>query len=74
LFSCKFQTKQGDYAADQALYTVEAKVYEPNGYNLYNMAGNVSEWTDHDPNAMNMFLNEPNVLDASNKPGGSRWF
>jgi hypothetical protein len=23
LFSCKFQTKQGDYAADQALYTVE---------------------------------------------------
>jgi hypothetical protein len=21
--SCKFQTKQGDYAADQALYTVE---------------------------------------------------
>jgi formylglycine-generating enzyme required for sulfatase activity len=36
----------GDYAADQALYTVEAKSYEPNGYNLYNMAGNVSEWTD----------------------------
>jgi hypothetical protein len=36
---CKFQTKQGDYAADQALYTVEAKSYEPNGYNLYNMAG-----------------------------------
>jgi formylglycine-generating enzyme required for sulfatase activity len=49
LFSC-FQTKQGDYAADQALY-VEAKSYEPNGYNLYNMAGNVSEWTDssYDP-------------------------
>jgi hypothetical protein len=22
----QFQTKQGDYAADQALYTVEAKV------------------------------------------------
>ena len=32
--------------ADQALYTVEAKSYEPNGYNLYNMAGNVAEWTD----------------------------
>jgi hypothetical protein len=28
------------------LYTVEAKSYEPNGYNLYNMAGNVAEWTD----------------------------
>jgi formylglycine-generating enzyme required for sulfatase activity len=68
LFSCKFQTKQGDYAADQALYTVEAKSYEPNGYNLYNMAGNVSEWTDssYDPH-MNMSSMNPNVLDASNK-------
>jgi formylglycine-generating enzyme required for sulfatase activity len=35
-------SQAGDYAADQALYTVEAKSYEPNGYNLYNMAGNVS--------------------------------
>jgi hypothetical protein len=23
-----------DYAADQSLYTVEAKSYDPNGYNL----------------------------------------
>jgi formylglycine-generating enzyme required for sulfatase activity len=70
LFSCKFQTKQGDYAADQALYTVEAKSYEPNGYNLYNMAGNVSEWTDssYDPNAYEYVSSmNPNVLDASNK-------
>ena len=28
--------------ADQALYTVEADAYEPNDYDLYNMAGNVS--------------------------------
>ncbi|MBT8222777.1 MAG: formylglycine-generating enzyme family protein, partial [Eudoraea sp.] len=32
--------------ADAALYTVEAKSYEPNDYNLYNMAGNVAEWTN----------------------------
>jgi formylglycine-generating enzyme required for sulfatase activity len=25
---------------------LKQKSYEPNGYNLYNMAGNVSEWTD----------------------------
>jgi formylglycine-generating enzyme len=46
-----FKPLRGDYAADQALYTVEAKSYEPNDYNLYNMAGNVSEWvhSSYDP-------------------------
>jgi formylglycine-generating enzyme required for sulfatase activity len=54
-----------------------AKSYEPNGYNLYNMAGNVSEWTDssYDPNAYEYVSSmNPNVLDASNKQGSSRWF
>ena len=37
---------RGDYAADHALYTVEAESYGPNDYNLYNMAGNVSEWVN----------------------------
>ena len=41
-----FKPNRGDYAADGALYTVEAKSYEPNDFNLYNMAGNVSEWTE----------------------------
>ncbi len=52
-FLANFKPNRGDYAADQALYTVEAKSYDPNGYNLYNMAGNVSEWTDtsYEPNA-----------------------
>ena len=39
-----FKPLRGDYAADQALYTVEADAYDPNDFNLYNMAGNVSEW------------------------------
>jgi len=52
-FMANFKPLRGDYAADQALYTVEAKSYEPNDYNLYNMAGNVSEWVNssYDPAA-----------------------
>ncbi|MCO5725731.1 gliding motility lipoprotein GldK [Robiginitalea marina] len=45
-FMANFKPQRGDYAADAAMYTVEAKSYEPNDYNLYNMAGNVSEWTN----------------------------
>lgn len=50
-FMANFKPLRGDYAADQALYTVEAKSYEPNDYGLYNMAGNVSEWvfSSYDP-------------------------
>jgi formylglycine-generating enzyme required for sulfatase activity len=73
----QISNQTGDYAADQALYTVEAKSYEPNGYNLYNMAGNVSEWTDssYDPNAYEYVSSmNPNVLDASNKRKVVRWF
>src|SRR5690606_3897266 len=44
-FMANFKPLRGDYAVDEALYTVEAKSYEPNDYDLYNMAGNVSEWT-----------------------------
>jgi formylglycine-generating enzyme required for sulfatase activity len=46
--------------------TVEAKSYEPNGYNLYNMAGNVAEWTNssYDPNAYEYVSSmNPNVQD-----------
>ena len=69
-FLANFKPNRGDYAADEALYTVEAKSYEPNGYNLYNMSGNVSEWTDsaYDSNAYEYVSSmNPNVLDASNK-------
>ncbi|MBT8205721.1 MAG: gliding motility lipoprotein GldK [Eudoraea sp.] len=45
-FMANFKPQRGDYAADAALYTVEAKSYEPNDFNLYNMAGNVAEWTN----------------------------
>lgn len=50
-FMANFKPLRGDYAADQALYTVEAKSYDPNDYGLYNMAGNVAEWvfSSYDP-------------------------
>jgi len=69
-FLANFKPTRGDYAADEALYTVEAKSFEPNGYNLYNMAGNVAEWTDssYDPNAYEYVSSmNPNNTDTSNK-------
>ena len=52
-FLANFKPIRGDYSADQAMYAVEAKSYLPNDFNLYNMAGNVSEWTEssYDPGA-----------------------
>ncbi len=69
-FLANFKPSRGDYAADNALYTVEAKSFQPNGYNLYNMAGNVSEWTDtsYDASAYEFVSTmNPNVPDTSNK-------
>lgn len=69
-FMANFKPVRGDYAADQALYTVEAKSYEPNDYNLYNMAGNVSEWVNasYDPNSYEYFSTiNPSVNDENNK-------
>lgn len=69
-FMANFKPQRGDYAADQALYTVEAKSYEPNEYNLYNMAGNVSEWTNssYDPGAYEYVSTmNPNAGSGQNK-------
>jgi gliding motility-associated lipoprotein GldK len=68
-FLANFKPNRGDYAADQSLYTVEAKSFEPNLYNLYNMAGNVSEWTDssYDAGAYEYVSSmNPNVSDSKN--------
>lgn len=40
-----FKVGRGNYTDDGGLYTVDARAYLPNDYGLYNMAGNVSEWT-----------------------------
>jgi gliding motility-associated lipoprotein GldK len=41
-----FKPGRGNYPEDGGLYTVKADAYFPNDYGLYNMAGNVSEWTE----------------------------
>ncbi|WP_067145552.1 T9SS ring complex lipoprotein PorK/GldK [Pseudotamlana agarivorans] len=69
-FMANFKPVRGDYAADQALYTVEAKSYDPNDYNLYNMAGNVSEWVNasYDPSAYEYTSTiNPSVNDNDNQ-------
>jgi gliding motility-associated lipoprotein GldJ len=49
-FLANFKRGNGDYAGvagglnDDAVYTSEVKSFYPNGFGLYNMAGNVSEW------------------------------
>jgi len=68
-FMANFKPLRGDYAADQALYTVEADAYDPNDFNLYNMAGNVSEWVNgsYDPGSYEYSSTiNPNVNDPDN--------
>jgi gliding motility-associated lipoprotein GldK len=40
-----FKPGRGNYPEDGGLYTVRADAYWPNDYGLYNMSGNVAEWT-----------------------------
>ena len=40
-----FKPGRGNYIDDGGAFTVYVKSYFPNDYGLYNMAGNVSEWT-----------------------------
>jgi gliding motility-associated lipoprotein GldK len=40
-----FKPGRGNYPEDGGLYTVKADAYYPNDYGLYNMSGNVAEWT-----------------------------
>ncbi|WP_121196664.1 T9SS ring complex lipoprotein PorK/GldK [Mucilaginibacter gracilis] len=40
-----FKPGRGNYTDDGGLMTVKVNAYLPNDYGLYNMAGNVAEWT-----------------------------
>lgn len=74
-FLANFKPLRGDYAADQALYTVEARSYEPNEYNLFNMSGNVSEWVNSSYDAGSyefMSSMSPVVNDDNNMRKGVR--
>lgn len=68
-FLANFKPERGDYAVDGALYTMEAKSYNPNDYGLYNMAGNVSEWTNTTYNEASYYIGStmnPNIENSEN--------
>ncbi|MCC8425135.1 SUMF1/EgtB/PvdO family nonheme iron enzyme [Mucilaginibacter sp. UR6-11] len=54
-----FKPGRGNYSDDGGTYTVKVKSYFPNDFGLYNMAGNVAEWTQSafDPSA-STFVND----------------
>jgi sulfatase modifying factor 1 len=40
-----FKQGEGTYSRDGATFTLPVKSYTPNAFGIYNMAGNVAEWT-----------------------------
>jgi gliding motility-associated lipoprotein GldK len=69
-FLANFKPVRGNYAVDGALYTMEAQSFNANDYGLYNMAGNVSEWTSTAYNISSYQMAStmnPNVEDRKNK-------
>jgi gliding motility-associated lipoprotein GldK len=68
-FLANFKPTRGDYAVDGALYTMEAHSFNKNGYGLYNMSGNVAEWTGTAYNEASYYFGStmnPNVEDRQN--------
>lgn len=44
-FLANFKPGRGNYSDDGGFYTVKVFAYNPNDYGLFNMSGNVAEWT-----------------------------
>jgi formylglycine-generating enzyme required for sulfatase activity len=84
-FIANFKPLRGRYADDGAVRTIEVASYAPNEYGLYDMAGNVAEWTSnafdesaysytHDLNpdySYNALADDPPVLKRKVIRGGS---
>jgi formylglycine-generating enzyme required for sulfatase activity len=80
-----FKPQRGDYVDDDGCHTVDVRSYEPNGFGLFCMSGNVAEWTNtaydesvyefsHDLNAeyeYDAVQNDPPALKRKVVRGGS---
>ncbi len=69
-FLANFKPVRGNYSVDGALYTMEVRSFNANDYGLYNMAGNVSEWTNTAYNLSSYYMGStmnPNVEDRNNR-------
>lgn len=44
-FMANFKPLRGNYVKDNGMYTMRVGQFAPNDYSLYDMAGNVAEWT-----------------------------
>ena len=66
-----FKPNRGNYMSDGGLYPVRGDSYFPNDYGLYNMAGNVAEWTmsayDETSHQFTHDLNSDFQIDASDE-------
>jgi sulfatase modifying factor 1 len=45
MLAVNFKQQEGDYRKDGGTFTMHVKSYAPNSLGLYNLLGNVSEWT-----------------------------
>lgn len=74
-YLANFKPQRGNYAADGGLYTVPVNKYWPNDYGLYNMSGNVAEWTSspYYGNTYNQVSDVNPNLDTRTKSTDPQW-
>jgi sulfatase modifying factor 1 len=69
--SLNFKQGEGSYSSDGSTFTLPVTSYTPNAFGIYNMAGNVSEWTQDafSPSASQLVndLNPALLYDATDK-------